>query len=132
EGGIVYSLGSGGGSRPAISAGALAAMYNAGEYNSEMSEKCLEYVGKQYKPNNGSFVNTGHDFYGHFYASQAFYQAGDEHFDEYFPAARDMFLKSQKKEDGAWDGDGIGPIYGTAVACITLQLPYKFLPIYQR
>jgi len=29
-------------------------------------------------------------------------------------------------------GDGIGNTYGTAIACTILQLPYKFLPIYQR
>ena len=34
--------------------------------------------------------------------------------------------------NGSWDGDGIGPVYGAAIACIILQLPYKFLPIYQR
>lgn len=132
EGGIVYSLGSGGGARPAISAGALAGMYNAGEYNSDMAEKCLEYVAKQFMPQNGNFNNSGHDYYAHFYAAQAFYQAGDEYFDKFFPSLRDMFIKTQNKAEGSWTGDGIGPVYGTAVACITLQLPYKFLPIYQR
>jgi hypothetical protein len=34
--------------------------------------------------------------------------------------------------DGSWNGDGIGPVYGTAVAAVIMQLPYKFLPIYQR
>ena len=66
EGGIVYSLGSGGGARPAISAGALAGMYNAGEYNSDMAEKCLEYVAKQFMPTNVNFNNSGHDYYAHF------------------------------------------------------------------
>jgi hypothetical protein len=34
--------------------------------------------------------------------------------------------------DGSWNGDGMGPVYGTAVAAVIMQLAYKFLPIYQR
>ena len=29
-------------------------------------------------------------------------------------------------------GDGIGKAYGTAIALVILQLPYKYLPVYQR
>ena len=58
--------------------------------------------------------------------------AGDKYWDEYFPATRDQFLQSQVKEDGSWQGDGIGQAYGTAIALIVLQLPYKFLPVFQR
>ena len=29
-------------------------------------------------------------------------------------------------------GDYIGQTYGTSIALIILQLPYKYLPIYQR
>src|SRR5947207_1445165 len=49
DGGIMYSYGSGPPSRPAISCGALAAMYNAGEYDSPMSDACLAYVWKQFE-----------------------------------------------------------------------------------
>jgi hypothetical protein len=38
----------------------------------------------------------------------------------------------QDKGDGSWNGDGIGKAYGTAIALIILQLPYKYLPVYQR
>ncbi len=58
--------------------------------------------------------------------------AGDKYWDDYFPATRDQLLKSQTKEDGSWSGDGIGQAYGTAIALIVLQLPYKFLPVFQR
>jgi hypothetical protein len=34
--------------------------------------------------------------------------------------------------DGTWHGDGIGEVYGTAIAIIILQLPFKFLPVFQR
>ena len=38
----------------------------------------------------------------------------------------------QAEADGSWTGDGIGDVYGTAVALIILQLPYNRLSVYQR
>ncbi len=132
EGGIQYSLGSGGGPRIAISAAAIATLYNAGDYDSKLADACLNYVKKQFDQQKGSWSKGGgHDFYTHLYASQAFYQAGDKYWDDYFPGARDQLLRMQA-HDGSWPGDGIGQIYGTSIGLIILQLPYKFLPIYQR
>ena len=58
--------------------------------------------------------------------------SGDKYWDDYFPATRDQLLKMQNKEDGSWHGDGIGKTYGTAIGLIVLQLPYKYLPVFQR
>lgn len=133
EGGIRYSFGSrGGGSRLAISAAAVATLYNAGEYDSDMAQKCLKYVFGQFQSKRQSWSRGGgHAYYAHLYASQAFYQAGEDYWGEYFPAAARQLL-SQRARDGSWNGDHIGPVYGTSIALIILQLPYKFLPIYQR
>jgi hypothetical protein len=131
EGGICYSLGSGGGARLAISAAAVATLYNAGEYDSPLANRCLDYVWTQFEGRKGWSKGGGHDFYTHLYASQAFYMAGDKYWDVYFPPTRDLLLKMQAS-DGSWDGDGIGKTYGTAIALIVLQLPYKFMPVYQR
>ena len=132
EGGICYSLGSGGGPRLAISAAAVATLYNAGEYDAPIAERCLDYVWTQFKGQSGWSKGGGHDFYTHLYASQAYYMAGDKYWDEYFPAVRDQLLSMQDKSDGSWNGDFIGKTYGTAIALIILQLPYKYLPVYQR
>ena len=131
EGGIAYSFGSGGDTRLAITAAAVATLYNAGQYDSKLADDCLAYVSKAFKNSREDWSAFGHGFYAHLYASQAFYQASDRDWDEYFPAARDKLLAMQAA-DGSWNGDGIGPVYGTAVALTILQLPYKFLPIYQR
>jgi prenyltransferase beta subunit len=132
EGGICYSLASGGGPRLAISAAAIATLYNAGEYDSRLADDCLGFVWKNFEANRASWSKGGgHDFYTQLYASQAFYQAGDKYWDEYFPGTRDELIKMQQP-DGSWQGDGIGPVYGTSIGLIILQLPYKFLPIYQR
>jgi hypothetical protein len=131
EGGIRYSFDSGNDTRLPITAAAVCCLYSAGEYDSPLADQCMEYVLTQYKTNGKQFT-TGHNTYLHYYAAQAFYQAGDERWDEYFPTARDGFMSIQAK-DGSWRGDwGGGQIYGTSVYCTVLQLPFKYLPIYQR
>lgn len=134
EGGIYYSLQSRGATRLPISAAALPCMYSTGDYESEMAEACLAYVFREYCQNGNDRrwnKSGGHDFYGHYYAAQAFYQAGDEYWNAYFPTASGQ-LRELQASDGSWNGDGIGPVYGTALALTILQLPYKYLPIYQR
>jgi hypothetical protein len=132
EGGISYSLRSGGGSQLAISAAAVATLYNAGEYDAPVATRCLGYVWQEFKTRAGFNKGTGHEFYMHLYAAQGFYMSGDKYWDEYFPATRDQLLQMQNKGDGSWAGDGIGTAYGTAIALIILQLPYKYLPVFQR
>jgi len=131
DGGISYSLRSGGGARLAISAAAVATLYNAGQYDAPVANRCLEYVWRHFQDTK-TWRHGGHDFYCQLYASQAFYLAGDKYWDVYFPAARDQLISMQDKSDGSWNGDGIGKAYGTAIALIILQLPYKYLPVYQR
>jgi len=132
EGGIIYSLRSGGGPRLAISAAAVATLYNAGQYDAPVANRCLEYVWRHFENSKNFSKGGGHDFYCQLYAAQAFYMAGDKYWDAYFPDVRDQLLSMQDKGDGSWSGDGIGKAYGTAVALIILQLPYKYLPVYQR
>ncbi len=131
EGGICYSLRNQGGARLAISAAAVATLYNAGQYDAPVANRCLEYVWHHFEDTK-NWRHGGHDFYCQLYASQAFYLAGDKYWDVYFPAVREQLISMQDKSDGSWNGDGIGKAYGTAIALIILQLPYKYLPVYQR
>ncbi len=132
DGGICYSLRNGGSARLAISAAAVATLYNAGQYDAPVANRCLEYVWRHFENSKNWNKGSGHDFYCQLYASQAFYLAGDKYWDAYFPAVRDQLISMQDKSDGSWNGDGIGKPYGTAIALIILQLPYKYLPVYQR
>lgn len=131
EGGIQYSLGSGGGPRLPISAAAVATLYNAGQFDSPIAVDCLKYVWGQFQASDSFNKGGGHAFYTHLYASQGFYMAGDAYWDAYFPRTRDQLIGMQAG-DGSWVGDGIGQVYGTAIAVIILQLPYKYLPVFQR
>lgn len=128
DGGIRYSLRQqGGGSRPPLSAAAVACWYNAGDYNNPRAKRALEHAKEHIRPTGTS---GGHDFYAHLYLAQSLYVSSDPYWDEYFPKRRD-YLLSLQNQDGAWIGDGVGDVYGTAIALIILQLPFDQLPIMQ-
>ena len=128
DGGISYRVGMSG-SRPPITAAAVACLYNAGEYDSPIAEKALLYCDRNIKVSGQGA--GGHYFYTHLYLAQAYYQVGGKRWKDYFPEIRDRLISTQQR-DGSWQGDGVGTTYGTAIALIILQLPYKNLPICQR
>ncbi|MFY9344756.1 MAG: prenyltransferase/squalene oxidase repeat-containing protein [Planctomycetota bacterium] len=129
DGSIRYSLNSGGDGRPAITAAGVAVLYNAGMYDDQpFVDKAVQYCKKAIQV---TVDNTGHHFYTHLYWSQALYQRGGADWTDYF-AKKSTWLLRQQKKDGSWDGDGVGTVYGTAIALTLLQLPYAYAPIYQR
>lgn len=77
-------------------------------------------------------------YYGVYYCSQALNQLGGKYWDEiYIHKLRDT-LMAQQSPAGTFDGGGsgqelqAGPSYRTAMACLALCVPYRYLPIYQR
>lgn len=133
DGGIRYQVSDTGPSRPAISAAAVACYYNAGLYTDPRAQKALEFVENELSPRRGEPNRYfGHYFYAHLYMSQVMYLAGGAKWNDYFPAMRQILIDRQSRDDGSWDGDHVGPTYGTAIALIILQMPYKNLPIMQR
>jgi hypothetical protein len=129
DGSIRYSLSSGGGGRPAITAAGVAVLYNAGVYDDQpFVDKAVQYCKKHIQV---SVDNTGHHYYTHLYWSQALYQRGGDDWIDYYAKMSKWLLRQQKK-DGSWEGDGVGSVYGTAIALVVLQLPYALAPIYQR
>lgn len=133
DGGIRYQVSDTGPSRPAISAAAVACYYNAGLYEDARARKALEFVESELSPRRGEPNRYfGHYFYAHLYMSQVMFLAGDAKWNDYFPAMRQILIDRQSRDDGSWDGDHVGPTYGTAIALIILQMPCKNLPIMQR
>src|SRR5262245_26801111 len=128
DGGFMYMI-SGGPSRFPRSAAGIVALYSAGIYEGDEIRKGLEYL-EQYVPAAEDFSRDTHAMYGHYYAVQAMWQAGGEHWQKWYPAVHDVLLKTQQ-EDGSWM-DLICPEYGTAMAEIILQMPNNYLPIFQR
>jgi hypothetical protein len=59
------------------------------------------------------------------------YLAGGEYWATWWPAVREELLESQTEPDGTWE-DTTASAYGTAMALIVLQMPKRYLPIFQR
>jgi prenyltransferase beta subunit len=126
DGGFRYMLSSGESAFPRSAAGVAALQY-AGIYGGEEIERGLQYIGKFTPPKDQT---VGHYFYGHYYAAQAMFLAGDQYWQAWFPAVRDELLERQAPE-GFWRGQA-GNEYGTAMALIILQMPNRLLPIFQK
>jgi hypothetical protein len=133
DGGISYSLGARGNSLPAITAASTATMYNAGEFEHPVAIGALKFVENLLQRNQGDFTKafSGHTFYSLLYLSQAMWFSGEKKWQAFFPGMRDKLL-TMRNADGAWNGDGVGVTYGTSIALVALQLPYRQLPLLQR
>ena len=126
DGGFRYMLTSGG-SAFARSAAGVAALQYAGVYGGDEIEQGLGYIRHFAPPIDRSI---GHYFYGHYYAAQAMFLAGDDYWKGWWPAIRAELVQKQAPE-GFWRGQA-GQEYGTAMALIILQMPNRLLPIFQK
>jgi prenyltransferase beta subunit len=128
DGGFMYMIQGGQSAFPRSAAGVVA-LYSAGVYDAPEIKKGLDYL-MGYVPQVNEFPRESHYYYGHYYAVQAMWHAGGEFWSKWYPAVRDS-LVTRQAEDGSWN-DAICLEYGTAMACIILQMPNNYLPIFQR
>lgn len=121
-----------------IQAAAATSLLSAGIYEHELLDDVIDFLEKDlddlmnYSPHHYYF------WYGNYYASQVFFQADGllrkGCFDRYYNKMRTHLLGDQAA-DGRWRNptdEGPGDAFGTAVACIILQIPKHYLPIFQR
>ena len=111
--------------------------------NEELPEKVIDFVleakavgtpkhpGSPKAKPGGRSRPGAHYFYGHYYAVQCMYLAGGEHWVEWWPAIREELIASQS-ESGLWTDNHAGSSYGSAMALIILQMPKRYLPIFQK
>ena len=130
DGGFRYTL-AGGEQRSqfARSAAGVVALYNAGIYDGPELKSGLDYL-QQFRPGKEPTARGGFYFYAHYYAVQAMWHAGGDHWQQWYPAIRDELIVRQLPNH-SWP-DAICAEYGTAMACIVLQVPNNYLPILQR
>ncbi len=130
DGGISYSSQQMGASRPAITAASLAALYNAGDYESKKVPEMLAYCQKNLYSIGAGDDAFGHWHYTYLYYSQVVYRQGDE---AWLPFRDRLYTRiaNEQADDGAWEGS-INRIYTTACNLIMLQLDLGYLPIFQR
>ena len=131
DGGVQYSS-KGGGGRPAISAAAIACLFNAGEEDDTHVPRMLAYADKHL----GSISNNsfGHWHYAHYYYAQVMYRAGGRKWEAYrTQVEKRLVAEAQADREGMyWPQGYIGPVYTTATNLAILQLDRGALPIYQR
>lgn len=130
----------GGGSRQSfpLTAAGVTALHGVGIYSDDAIKRGLDFLRSRQRVFNDDYAKTGHYFfwYGHYYAVQAMYTAGTaagvDYWKPYFTEARETLLDIQR-DDGSWPNQtGPGPAFGTAMAVLILEIPYRYLPIFQR
>lgn len=138
--------------RPAITAAAIACLFNAGQYKDELCKKWFRYCQRTIPAGLGGVpggIRIGHDEYTHFYFAQCVYILGDDGWEKLFGATQaserltwtgyrnslfDQLQRSQNA-DGSWSAGGgfsVGPVYSTAMYCFIMQLDKGTLPIVQK
>jgi hypothetical protein len=151
QGGIIYSLGGGGGGegRPALTAAAICCGFSTGEYgegnNAKLIKQWLQFSKTNVPLGLGGAARFGHDEYTHYYLAQTMYVLGDNGWAKLWPESKEsdrltwakykksVFdgLKNSQTSDGSWQGGHVGPVFITAVHLTILQLDKGTLPIYQ-
>jgi HEAT repeats len=142
-GGVIFSLASGtsGGERPNLTAAALVSSFSAGQYDSDLVKKWLQFcrstitLDPRFDP-DGS---------GRYYYAQALHLLGDTGFERLFPnsSANEQLTWSKYKklmfnqligtqgQDGSWTGRN-DRVLLTTMNLTILQLDSTNLPIYRR
>ena len=94
-----------------------------GYHDSEAVKNGLNYLIKQKK-------DPVHHFYGHYYAVQVMFHAGENYFRQWYPGVR-RTLVSEQRRNGSWPKQQ-DKGYSTAMAVLILAVPCQYLPIFQR
>lgn len=131
DGGFRYMLQSGASAWPRTAAG-VAALFYAGIYEDNAIDRGIDYLNRNIGPESGNMSSVrSHFYYGHYYATQAMFIAGGERWTRWWPSIRSVLLKYQSP-DGGWQDNQTGRAYATAMSLIILQMPKRYLPIFQK
>jgi prenyltransferase/squalene oxidase-like repeat protein len=119
-----------------LTAAGVTALHGVGIYSDAAIDDGIRYLRQnlaEFNRREGPGKGYSYFFwYGHYYGVQAMYTAGSSEWDSYFRILREELLRAQDS-DGSWPNEvGPGRPFGTAVAVLILEIPYRFLPIFQR
>ncbi|MGD9689085.1 MAG: prenyltransferase/squalene oxidase repeat-containing protein [Phycisphaerales bacterium] len=129
DGGFKYQAEQGMSAWPRSAAG-VASLYYSGIYEDQALTKGVEYLLRNAMPNSINRPET-HYFYGQYYTVQSMYLAGGEAWATSWPLIREELLRRQMS-NGSWADPSVGPAYGSSMALIVLQMPKRYLPIFQK
>ncbi|MDE0957651.1 MAG: prenyltransferase [Planctomycetota bacterium] len=112
-----------------LTAAGVTALYGAGIYEDRVIDRGLAYL-TRHRPRKYEALKTFDYYYGMYYATQAAFQRGGEYWTLWHKNTWSDILSLQNP-DGSWQ-DLVGPNYATAMACIILEIPFQYLPIFER
>ncbi len=115
---------------PSLTGAGLTALYGAGVYEGPQIDRAIEYLGRPQNRLTAGVPFPYDYFYGNYYIGQALFQAGGDPWAQWYARVRDEIVAHQRP-DGTWI-DVVGPSYATAMGCLILEIPYRYLPIFQR
>ncbi len=123
-----------------LTAAGVTALHGLGIYSDESIQRGIDYLVRSLPSFNVRYGNPpqisrrGHYFfwYGHYYGVQAMYTIGSPYWEPYFESVRDVLLEIQRPNGSFPNSTGPGDVFGTAMGVLILEIPYRFLPIFQR
>ncbi|MFT5289613.1 MAG: hypothetical protein ACI8QS_000342 [Planctomycetota bacterium] len=123
-----------------LTAAGVTSLHGVGIYSDALIENGLDYLRRNLDHFNATRGrgDQGHYFfwYGHYYGVQAMYTAGNssqfDYWKPYFETVRSEILNLQLENGSFPNRTGPGPEFGTAMAVLILEIPYRYLPIFQR
>jgi hypothetical protein len=115
----------------AMTSAGLLAMQVCGEYESPLVKGAADWLLEHPPKWRDRFF-----FYGTYYYAQGMYQRGGSHAKTAQSLVQKVLLEKQK-DDGSWQADngsesGVGKVYATSMAVLSLSVKYHYLPIYQK
>jgi hypothetical protein len=125
DGGVRYTARYGRSSLALTGAG-LGVLFGAGDYDGKSVAGALDYI----RAHMDTGAEVPHFHYTHFYLAQALHQQGGEDWQSYFPRIRAELLRT-RSSDGSWSST-YGKAYATALSLLILEIPYRYLPIFER
>jgi prenyltransferase beta subunit len=128
DGGFSYRS-MGGESGFARTAAGTASLYYAGIFEDNAVTRGLAFMERFAPGNHNADPENGRFYYGQYYAVQAMFLAGGKYWADWYPGIRDILIDTQEHDTGGWSGE-VDPTYCTAMALIILQMPNRYLPVF--
>ena len=128
DGGFMYRV-TGGPSTFPLTAAAVVALYSAGIYQGSEIDAALRYLRTRAESHN-SLEREKFYYYAHYYSAQAFWYQGGAAWTSWYGALKKTVLGLRNPRGGWFDYNSVE--YGTAMACLILNMPRTVLPIFQR
>jgi len=122
----------------ALTAAGVTSLMHTAQYDHARLRDSLRALAKAQKQVSDHWSPHFFYFYGHYYAVQAMFLSGtgadrDQTFWNEYWRITSKELVDHQQADGRWvNSVGPGDAFATAVACIVLQAPNRYLPILQR